>query len=180
MAGNIHQTYRYLDTQEDREALLDDIRQVRQSVLDMRDIVPPDQWYEPRYHNWSLAAMLGHLQLLDTLSLWQIKAALVGLPLPISSSTMNSFNQTIAQVFRRRMVESTVRGIENGEKHIRTFILQLPVDRFTVQVFYPPINKYLTVEQAIQTFFLHHWQEHLRTMQKAEGLYYEPPDETAL
>ncbi|MBZ0297770.1 MAG: hypothetical protein K8L99_34765 [Anaerolineae bacterium] len=181
MSGNnIEQSYRYLDTEEDREGLLKDIRQVRKAVVEIREIVPEDQWYTPRYHNWSLAAMLGHLQLMDTLSMWQIQSALLGLRAPVSNATWNGFNNAMAQVFKNRVVETTVRGIQNKEKTIEKFILNMPVERFTVQVYHPPLGKYLTVEQAIQALFLYHWEEHLRTMRLAEGLYYEPPTDTMI
>jgi hypothetical protein len=179
MAGNIDQTYRYLDTAEDREALLKDMQRVRQDVLKMCEIVPEDQWYAPRYHNWSLASMLGHLQLMDTLGLWLIQLALLGLRIPIPDTMLHSFNEMMAGVYRNRLIAASRRGIEQREKALADFILSLPVDKFTVQVFYPAMNRYMTVEQAIQALFLHHWEEHLRTMRQAEGLSYEPPQDSA-
>lgn len=181
MSGNnVDQFYRYLDTQEDRERLMRDIHHVRQAVVEMREIVPEDLWYTPRYHNWSLAAMLGHLQLMDTLSMWQIQASLMGLRLPVSAGAWNSFNNAMSQVFQNRVVETTVRGIQKKEQQIEKFVMSMPVERFTMQVYHPPMGKYLTVEQAIQALFLHHWEEHLRTMRGAEGLYYEPPPDTVV
>ncbi len=177
MTGNINQTHRYLDTQEDREALLADMRAVRRDVIAMREIVPENEWYTPRYHGWSLGAMLGHLQTVDTISLWQIQLALIGFRPVISLSLVNQFNNTLARVYQQRLLDTSVRGIEQREKTLADFILNLPIDKFTAQVHHAPSGKFLTVEQAIQYLFLYHWQDHLRTMREAEGLYYEPPQD---
>ena len=45
-----------------------DIRRVRQSVIQMAESVPPERHYEPRYHGWSLAALLAHLNTIDNLA----------------------------------------------------------------------------------------------------------------
>ena len=171
--------FRYLDSETDREKLLEDIRQVRREVINMTEIVPEDKWYEPRYHGWSLAAMLGHLQSMDNINMWLVQLALVGVRLPIPINVVDGFNDTMAQVFRRRLVETTVRGIETKEEVVTQFILSLPIDKFTMQVFHPPMGKYLTIEQALQVFFLHHWQEHLQTMRNIEDIQHEPPLDTS-
>lgn len=180
MAGSLDPTYRYLDTQEDREALIKDIQQVRQEVMRMSEIVPEEQWYEPRYHGWSLAAMLGHLQLMDRLNMWLIQAALVGLRPAVSTTLVNQLNDFMARIYQRRLMEASLRGLERSQRRIEDFITHLPVDRFTVQVFHAPSNKYLTVEQALQVLFLYHWQEHLKTMREAEGMSYQPPQDSTL
>lgn len=164
------QSFRFLDSEDDRRRLLEDIRVVRRAVISMTETVPEEQWYAPRYHDWSLAAMLGHLQMMDHLNLWLVKMALVGMRPPISSTVVDGLNDLMAQVFRRRVVATTIRGIEKQEKVLEDFIMGLPLDKFTVQVFYPPANKYLTIEQALQVLFLHHWQNHLQTMLDVEGI----------
>ena len=50
------------------------------------------------------------------------------------------------------------------------------MDKFTHQVWDPSADQYLTVERAVQVAFLFHWQEHLITLQKVEGVFYEPPE----
>jgi hypothetical protein len=168
-------TYRYLDSEADRKRLVEDIRRVRRTVLQMVETVPRDKWYEPRYHDWSLAAMLGHLQAIDNLSLIQLKLALLGIRFPIPMEILNRFNNLTARIFRNRVVETTIHGIQKNEKRIADFIMYLPMDKFTAQVYHPPTNKYLTAEQAVQMLFLYHWQLHLQTMREVEGIYYEPP-----
>lgn len=180
MADNIDQTYRYLDTREDREALLKDMHKVREAALKISQIVPENEWYTLRYHGWSLAAMLGHLQLMDSLNLWQIKLALLGIPVAPGITTVNSFNNFMARIYQNRLLDATRRGIARQERTLADFILNLPVDKFTIQVFHAPSNKYLTVEQAIQVSFLHHWEQHLRTMQEAEGIHDEPSSDAGL
>lgn len=164
------QSLRYLDSENDRRQLLDEFRQVRRAVISMTETVPEDKWYEPRYHNWSLAAMLGHLQMMDNLNLWLIQLALVGVRPPVPITLVNQWNDTMARVFQRRVVKTTVKGIQKQEKVLEDFIMNLPIDKFTAQVYYPPLNKYLTIEQALQVMFLHHWQNHLQTMLDVEGI----------
>jgi predicted phosphohydrolase len=171
------QSFRYLDSESDRQALLDEIRQVRRAVISMTETVPEDKWYEARYHGWSLAAMLGHLQMMDNLNMMLVQMALVGVRLPISISVVNSLIDVTSQVFQRRLVKTTIKGIEQKQRTLEKFILGLPVDQFSRQVFYPPMNRYLTIEQALQVLFLHHWQNHLQTMLDVEGI--QPRDTSA-
>ena len=61
MDSGFSRDFRYLDTEAERQELAGDIRRVRQSVIQMAESVPVERHYEPRYHGWSLAAMLAHL-----------------------------------------------------------------------------------------------------------------------
>ncbi len=167
--------FRYLDTDSDRKELIADIRRVRQAVVQMAEAVPQERHFEPRYHGWSLSALMMHLHLTDRLSLFGIQLALVGIHPPLSSANLDRLNDFTARVFQRRLLTATLRGMRAHESRITDFILRLPIDRFSKQVCYPPADTYLTVERAIQAFFLFHWQEHLQVMQKIEGIYYEPP-----
>lgn len=175
MPKDVKRAYRFLDTEADRQALIDDIRRVRREVLTLARQTPEARWYEPRYHGWSLAAMLGHLQLMDALSLRLIQLALVGIRLPISEGTLNAFNDVMARVFRSRLVTTTIQGLERSEQRLADFIMRLPMDRFSRMVYDPAISAYLTVEQAVQELFLYHWQDHLETLRQAEDTFYEPP-----
>jgi len=176
MPHGLNFPYRYLDTEADRRSLIAAIQRVRRQVLEIPERVPREQWYEPRYHGWSLAAMLGHLQLMDNLSLALIKMALVGFRPPIPDTVLNNLNDLMARVYRRRVIETTVKGIQKQEAVITRFIMELPIERYTVQVYYPPANRFLTVEQALQVLFLFHWEGHYQTMAQVEGIYYEPPE----
>jgi hypothetical protein len=177
MSNEVKHDYRYLDSEEDRRALLADIHQVREDVIKIARLVPESRWYEPRYHGWSLAAMLGHLQTTDRLSMWLMKAALLGIRLPIPTDMLNRFNDGTARVYKGRVLPTTIQGIQNYEKHIADFILKLPVDRFSRMVHDPALGKTVTIEQAVQEFYLFHWQEHLATLRGAEDVFYEPPGE---
>ena len=167
--------YRFLDSDDDRRQLADDIRRVRRDLLRVADLVPEAKWYEPRYHGWSLAAMLGHLQMADNLTLRLMQFALVGVRLPLPESLLNRFNDVTAGLFKARLVPTTRRGIERNEARITDFVLHLPMDRFTRTVYHPALGTYLTLEQAMQEFFYHHWLEHLQTMRQVEDIFYEPP-----
>lgn len=179
MDSELRREFRFLDTTEDRQQLVDEIHRTRQSVITLAETIPQDKQFEPRYHGWSLAALLAHLNTSDTFALIAIKLALVGIRPPLSLGMLNQFNDFTARLFRRRIVATTTRTLQQGEDRIASFILTLPMDRFTREVYYPPESRYLTVEQALQQYFLFHWQEHLQTMQRVEGIFYEPPGTTA-
>ncbi len=179
MASEFRREFRFLDTEGDRRELAGDIRRVRQSVLQLAESIPQERHYEPRYHGWSLAALLSHLNTIDTCALWAIKLALLGIRPPLSPRALDAFNDFTARVFQRRVVATTMRGIQRKEDKIIDLLMTLPLDRFTREVYHPPSRSYLTVERALQQYFLFHWQEHLQTLQRAEGIYYEPPGSSA-
>lgn len=168
--------YRYLDGEPDRRELLADIHRVRGSVIQIAQSVPEKRRYEPRYHGWSLGALLAHLYTSDRLAFWAIEWALVGIRPPVPSPLLHQFNAFTARLFQKRLIETTIRGIRGQEKRIDDFILRLPLDKFTRQVWDTGTGQYLTVERAVQVAFLFHWQEHLLTLQKVEGVFYEPPE----
>ncbi|MBK8023597.1 MAG: hypothetical protein IPK19_19720 [Chloroflexi bacterium] len=171
---------RYLDGEAERQALVADIHEVRQQVIAFARTVPQEEWYEPRYHGWSLAAMLAHLHLMDSIAMLQIKLALLGFRVGVSASQLNTFNDACARFFRRRVLTTTLEGIDRQERQIAEFILRLPMSRFTRTIHYPPTGESLTVERAIQQYFLFHWQHHLSTLLGRNGddrddIFFEPP-----
>src|SRR5512134_668183 len=137
MATEINRDYRFLDTQEEREDLVADIRHVRRVLLQLVDSVPGDKWYEPRYHNWTPAAMLGHLHLMDNVLRYLIQLALVGINPPISEGTRDGFNDLMAAVFKNRLMETTIKSIQQNEPRICDFILRVPMERFAREVYSP-------------------------------------------
>lgn len=179
MESGFSREFRFLDTDAERRELIADIRRVRQAVIAQAESVSPERYYEPRYHGWSLAALLAHLNTIDNLAIMGIKLALLGIHMPLSLGALNSFNNLTANLFRGRVVATTIRGIQRNETRITDLILTLPIDRFTREIYHPPTGSFLTIEQAFQQYFLFHWQEHLATLQRAEGIYYEPPTSSA-
>lgn len=169
------QAMRYLDGDAERHALIADIYKVRQEVIEFAEDVPQAQWYVPRYHGWSLAAMLTHLYLMDHLALIQIKLALLGFPLSVSSATLDRFNDLTSHLFQRRVVATTTQSMLKHQRKIDDFILRLPMDQFTKSIYYPPTGQKMTVEHAIQQYFLFHWRDHLQTLRGEDNIYYEPP-----
>lgn len=159
----------YLDTEADRETLIQRIESVRESVLALADAVPESEWYTPRYHGWSLGATLGHLNLVDSLSMFLIRAALVGFRPRISDNTLHRANDFTARVFQRRLVPSSRRSALNNQDRIYDLIRSLPMDRLSTDVYIPTIGT-LTVEKGLQYLFLFHWEGHLETMRAVEGI----------
>ena len=107
MAEQGQHSYRFLDAEEDRQALIKDIHQTREELRKVVDLVPPDQWYVPRYHGWSLAAMLGHLELMDRLNLWLLSLAALSIQVPLPISAVKGFNEMVAMVYKNRRVEGS-------------------------------------------------------------------------
>jgi hypothetical protein len=180
MTTETNRQYRFLDGATEREALIEDIHRVRQEVFKIAALVPADKQHEPRYHGWSLAAMLAHLQLMDRLLLWLIQSSLLGIRLPIPLVLLNRFNDTMAGVYKGRVVDTTINGIRRYEITLADFIRRLPIDKFSKIVYDPALETNLTVEQALQEFFLFHWEDHLQTMRQVEDIFYEPPAASSL
>jgi hypothetical protein len=157
--------YGFLDSAEDRQKLLDEMARVRREVLQVVETTPSEQLYKPQYHGWTLAAMLGHLHLSDNLGKLNIQLGLLGISPPISSTAYDGFNDVMALIFQKRVVETTVQGIQKNEARLADFILGMPVGKFSQPVYAPRFNRYLTVEQAMQEFFYFHWEDHLKTLQ---------------
>lgn len=160
--------YRFLDTEADRQALIHDMHRVREAVIAIAEATPPELHEVPRYHGWSLAAMLAHLHMIDNLALLQIKAALVGLSPSFSPALRDSLNDFAAKLFQRRLVPTTIKGIRQNEKRLAEFIFTLPVEQFSKRVYHPSSNSYFTVERALQAYFVFHWEEHLATLERGE------------
>lgn len=162
--------YMFLDDEPDRKKFLAFTREVRQAIQDTVNHVPEAQWYEPRYHGWSLAAMLSHLNIMDNLGMLAIQAALIGIRPSITEQRMKQLDQFSARVFHKRLIPASLRSMERNEKRIGDFILQLPVSKFSTPVYSPIQGMYITVERAIQTFFLFHWRGHLQTIHEVDGI----------
>lgn len=167
--------YRYLDTDDDRRDVVADVHRVRQAVIQLAESVPPNRRYEPRYHGWSLGAMLAHLYLTDRIALWQIGWALAGIHPPFSLKLLNVWNDATARLFQNRLTETTIRSLHAHERKIVGLIMRVPVDKLSTPVYYPPEQTYLTAERVLQAYFIFHWQEHLATIRRVEGIFYEPP-----
>ncbi len=167
-------TYRYLDTLEDRQQLAQDVAQVRAAVLAVVDQIPEYEHYLPRYHGWSPAAMLGHLNTVDNLARWQIQAALLGIHPRVSMGLINRMNGLMAKVYRTRLVTTSTRNIQRNERRIIDLIMRLPMQQYSKSVYYAPFEMYTTVERVLQDYFVYHWQEHLQTMHIVEGIPLPP------
>lgn len=170
-----NRTYIYLDSAEDREKLISEMKRVRAAVLRLVDSVPEADWYTPRYHNWSLAATLGHLNTIDNLGLILIQVSLLNIRPPVPMSIANRLNDAMARIYQNRLVLSSKKSIIKNEQRIADFIMRLPVDQFSKSVYYSPFEQYTTVEKILQDFYLYHWQDHLQTMRMVEGIQ-QPPE----
>jgi hypothetical protein len=166
--------YIYLDSEEERKQLVLEISKVRRAVMRVVENIPEDEWYEARYHGWSLAAMLGHLNFIDNMSMFMIRAALVGFRPRVSMRTVDRLNGFTARLFQKRLVSASTKSIKRNEKTIANLIMSLPMSRFSTPVYDPIKAEYTTVERNIQDRFLYHWRGHLKTMREVEGI--QPPE----
>jgi len=176
MTGPEERKYMFLDDEADRKQFIALMDETRDAVWEVVHNTPENQWYEPRYHGWSLAAMLGHMNLTDNFGMLQIKLGLRGITIPISPNFWDSLNNLTANLFRKRLVQASIDGMKKNQPRIAAFLMEIPVNKFTQRVFYPPQNKYLTVEQAVQTYFLFHWQDHLQTLRAGGEMQTESAD----
>ncbi len=165
--------YVYLDSEQDRKQLITKIKEVRREVLALIDAMQDTDYYEPRYHGWSLAATIAHLNMSDSLGMLLIRAALVGIPVRVSAQQNDSINDFMAKVFKRRLVTTSRQSVEKNQKRIADLILTLPMDRFSRTVYMPGQGD-LTIEKALQYLYLFHWQHHLNIMREVEGI--QPPE----
>jgi len=168
--------YYFLDGDAERQRLVREIGEVRDEVIRVITAMPDDIWYDERYHGWSPAAMLAHLNMVDSMSLLLIKAALIGFRPKIGMGMVDRINNFTARLFRKRMVPTTIAGIRSKQNHLEEFIMQLPIDQFSTQVYSPVDGQYITVEHALQALFVHHWRIHLQTIHEVEGIE-QPPEE---
>jgi hypothetical protein len=167
--------FRYLDSDADRRELVADVQAVRAAVIGRILALPAAAHHVPRYHGWSPAAMLTHLHLIDSLARIQITFGLIGIAPPIPMRLIDPMNDAFSRWMRARVVSSTVRSLGTGEKAIVRLILTLPMSRFSRRVFYPALGEYLTIERALQAYFVYHWRSHLETIAAVDG----PPLDTA-
>lgn len=166
---NQEMQYIYLDSEVERQQLIDAMHAVRQDVAALARSIPEDEWYTPRYHGWSLAAMLGHLNFSDNISLLLIKAALLGFKPTFSKQTVDRLNHFTTRLFQKRVVSTSLVGMDKNMARLSDFIMTLPMDRFSLKVYHPMRAQHLTIEKALQDFFLFHWQQHLAEMRETEN-----------
>jgi len=127
MNDSANKHYIYLDTERDRQNLIIEIQKVRQEVLKIVETLPEAEWYTPRYDDWSLAALLGYLNLLDNISMLLIQASLLGIRPALSTGLVKRLQGFTTRVFRRRLIATSTRSIEQNQQRIADFILQLPI-----------------------------------------------------
>ncbi len=167
--------YLSLESDENKRTLVADMKRIRQDALRLVQLVPKDNWYEPRYHGWSLAAMMSHLHSMDNLTISGMQAAMRGVSVPLPKSALNMFNTVMSRIYKTRDVETTLLDIQKNEARLIAFVLRLTPDQFRRKMHDPWLESYLTIEEAVQEFFFIHWEGHLQTVRDAEDKgFYEP------
>lgn len=165
----IEREFIFLDGDLERKQLIADIRKVRADILALCERVPEKEWYTPRYHGWSLAATLAHLNFMDNISLLLVRAATMNLRFGLSPRNLDRLNRFMARIFQHRLISATARSTHNNQARIADLIMNLPIDQFTKPVYYCEQGRTIMIEQALQAFFLHHWRAHLHTMLEVEN-----------
>lgn len=82
---------------------------------------------------------------------------------------MDRINNFTTRLFAKRLVPASLKSMGKNQVRIDDLIFDLPMDKFTQKVYFPPLNKRLLLEQAVQVMFLHHWEDHLQSMQQTEN-----------
>lgn len=154
----------YLDTPQDRQEVLKRVKLVRDAVNIVVQQVSQADWYTPRYHGWSVAVMLAHLNWVDRLALITLKAALLNIKPRVGMASVDRMNDFSARWFAQRTVESSRHTMQKNVTRISDFVTYLPMDKLSKAVFYPLHNEYTTVEKALQHYFIGHWVYHFHEM----------------
>lgn len=165
----VKREYRDLSSEENRRLLVENMKQVRRDALVLIRAVPPQSWYKPRYHGWTPAFLIAHLQIMDNATLRLMQLAMRGISIPSTLGLINVLNDVSAKLFRQRKVENTIHRIQTDEPHLISFVLRAPKDQLQRVIYDPAIEKRLTVEQAMQEFFVYHWRWHMGDMQAVDG-----------
>jgi hypothetical protein len=160
--------YIYLDSSLERQQLIAAMAAVRGDVLRAIDSVPADQWYLPRYHGWTPAAMLAHLNTVDSHALRLIQLSLLRIRPAFGMGLVNALNNVTARLYRKRTIEASRRDTQRNQKRLADFVSYLPMDRLSKPVWHPAKAQYLTIEQALQEYCLNHWRDHLQTIIETE------------
>lgn len=160
----------YLDGDLERQELIDRVHAARDAVISIANQVPEDEHFRPRYGDDSLAVMLANLQLFDRAALWFVKAASNGYAIRPPGHLLNSTQALLSRLFQRRIVSVTVAGIRKTEADVCEFIRTVPIDKLSADVLHPGRSAPYTVEQAMQAYFVWHWQTQLTIMQAVDGV----------
>lgn len=172
--------FRNLEDPAEKEQFIHSVRKVRRNVLQTAQSVPPDQWYTPRYHDWSVAGMLGHLHLIDTLAKRMIQASMIGIAPPLPLGIINRFNDLLAPMLKTRNLEKTQQSILDNEAPIIAFIQEISPSKFDKRIYSVLHGGYITLEQGVQLYYLFHWHGHYQTMRQVDGIFYQPPTQTVV
>jgi hypothetical protein len=173
---NNSKPYIFLDGAAERKTLILSVTALRRQMYNLTEHIPQADWYTPRYGAWSLAGVLGHLNFHDSMSLTAIRMALIGLRPATSLKMLQRVNRITVRVFRSRVIETSLQSMEQNEHRIIDFIMGLSMSKFTMRVWDPRYQQFLTIEKAIQDFWVFHWSHHIEQIQVAEGI--TPPSQS--
>lgn len=161
----------YLDGDEERQLLTDQIDAVRQQVIQLALQVPEQHHYvAARYGEHSLATLLVHLWLFDSASLFLVRAAANNKPLRINPLWVRAAHRAALHFYRRRLVGSSIKSIQRQQQQIVGFVRSVSIDVLHRDVYDPYQKAPYTVERALQAYYVHYWQRQLQRMQQVEDV----------
>jgi hypothetical protein len=166
----------YFDGPEERNAVMQQIRDVRAEVFHIASQIPEQHHFLPRYNGRSLAETLVHLQLFDVATLWFIKRSAKlreDLKLRPPETLLRHADHLAGRFFRRRLVSTTLEGLRRQEKEICDYIRYVPLEDLHKDVFHPGRREPYTVEKALQVYFIHYWERQCMAMRKTESVFDE-------
>jgi hypothetical protein len=158
----------FLDGDLERRQLIGQVKNARNTLLSLAKQVPEAHYYTPRYDGHSLTVVLARLQAFDTGALWLVKAASNGYSVRPSPGLIGFIDSLISSLTRRRLVDVTIKGIREKEAEICEFIRSVPIDSLSNDVLHPGKKDPYTVEQALQVYFVHYWQDQIQRMQQTD------------
>lgn len=164
----------FLDGDEERQQVIAQVRQVRADVIAIARQVPEAEHYQLRYGVWSLTQYLVYLWAFDVGGLLLINAAAKGITLKPPYPLVRQIDLGLRSFYARRVVETTIRDIQRKEDDICRFIERVPMSALHRDVFHPAKRgkpQVYTVEQAIQFYFVRHWQARYMLMKGMEDMF---------
>ncbi|MEO0562956.1 MAG: hypothetical protein AAF125_12670 [Chloroflexota bacterium] len=169
----MNQTFYYFDGSEERDAVVAQVKAVREEIIHIARQVPEQHHYVPRYSGRSLAQLLVHLYLADAASLWLIKTS-AGLredwTLRIPRLVVGQAHNVLMRFFNRRRVQTTLLDLERLEEEVCELIEDIDMDVLHKDVYQPGRREPYTVERAVQVFFVGYWERQLELMRQVEGV----------
>lgn len=167
----IRKDFVYFDGDAEREEVVRRVQDVRQEVFTLANQVPETDHFNKRYFWRSLSQLLIDMWSRDVGGLLLINLAAQGMSFRPPDKWVTNIRRARLSFYKQRPIAATLRDLQHKEADIVRFIREVPLDVIHRDV-YPPrkLVQPMTVEEAVQFYFVMRWQQDLDLMRKIERL----------